>query len=109
MKCLHCGHNTVVKDGRYTDGGYWRRRKCPSCGAETTTLEQVCETIKGTRARQPVVAKPVTPAVIRPKRPRENAKPKPHVYVPQGPVGERRAKARKAIEDRNMEKEYELG
>jgi len=76
MKCA-CGGSTIVKDGRYTDAGYWRRRACTACGAEQTTLEQVCETIKGNRVKQPVVAKPDVMPVIRPKRPRYKPKPKP--------------------------------
>lgn len=62
MKCP-CGHGTVVKDGRYTEHGYWRRRCCLHCGKETTTLEQVCETHKGQHGGARSVARVIAPAV----------------------------------------------
>jgi hypothetical protein len=41
-----CGGKTQTKDTRKIEQGIWRRRKCVTCGAEFTTLEQRCETVR---------------------------------------------------------------
>jgi hypothetical protein len=77
MKC-HCGFPTVVKDGRYIAEGYWRRRECPSCHAVITTIEQVCQTVKGRsghKPKEPVITVPKPPKVTVAKR--RNAEKKP--------------------------------
>lgn len=99
MKCP-CGGSTIVKDGRLIEEGYWRRRRCDKCGVDSTTLEQVCETIKGTRLRQAVIAAPKPPAVKRPKNPHPV---KRAVPVDDTPV----IKARTRMEDARMQRELE--
>jgi hypothetical protein len=79
MKC-ECGTDTKTKDSRRIDQGIWRKRFCPSCGAEFTTLEQRCETLRvpytSKKDKQPVkgqVAAPPVPAVDRPNPPNKRA------------------------------------
>lgn len=68
MKC-HCGGRTDTVDGRYIEQGYWRRRVCRLCGENSTTVEQVCVTEKGTRVKQPKVHVPAVPRVkLAPRR-----------------------------------------
>lgn len=77
MKC-ECGYPTIVKDGRYIPEGYWRRRCCDNCGKIMTTLEQVCETVKGKSGhdpRQPVIKIPQSKKVSVTKARKANAKP----------------------------------
>jgi Predicted transcriptional regulator, consists of a Zn-ribbon and ATP-cone domains len=92
-----CGGSTIVKDGRLIEEGYWRRRRCEKCGAESTTLEQVCETIKGTRVKQPKVVVEKPPKVARPKY--DRARPEKIQKAV------RAVKARNTIEDINMQRE----
>lgn len=113
MKCT-CGLSTSVKDGRYTEHGYWRKRKC-ACGKEYTTLEQFCETEKGSRGGnrkviQPKIIKPPLPPKItvtkaknnqlRPVIPKKKT-PKPAPLPADKPAWSRIAdlKAQKEIDD----------
>lgn len=93
MKC-ECGTNTKTKDSRRIEKGIWRRRFCPSCGAEFTTLEQVCETLKvpyvcknktKDMAQGDVIAPPV-PAVARPNPPNKRATALRKAPAPAAPV-----------------------
>lgn len=79
MKC-ECGTDTKTKDSRRIEQGIWRRRFCPSCGAEFTTLEQRCETLvnpytskAGAREKKGQVIAPPVPAVKRPQPPNQRA------------------------------------
>ena len=79
MKC-ECGTDTKTKDTRKIEQGIWRRRFCPSCGAEFTTLEQRCETLKnpypnkkGAPLAQGVVVAPAATSVKRPQRENQRA------------------------------------
>lgn len=86
MKCP-CGFPTIVKDGRYIPEGYWRRRQCPSCGAVITTVEQVCQTVKGKsghRPKAPVITTPRPPKVTVSKR--RNAEQKPTASKQKAPM-----------------------
>jgi transcriptional regulator NrdR family protein len=97
-----CGGFTIVKDGRLISEGYWRRRHCTTCGAESTTLEQVCETVKGTRLRERKIVKPAPLKVVRPKRPRTVKAPIVTAPVPRETVKSSQSR----MEDMRMEKEY---
>jgi hypothetical protein len=67
MKCP-CGGRTDSVDGRYVEQGYWRRRICQVCKAESTTIEQVCVTEKGTRLRAAKMHVPKVPVVKIPRQ-----------------------------------------
>lgn len=112
MKCPTCGCDTIVKDSRKSADGTWRRRHCLTCVVDITTMEQVCETVKGNRVRQPVdkpavpkgakVKRPVMPR--KPKAPKVVALPKPKVVaVP----GERQETTWERIERLREEHEHE--
>lgn len=124
MKC-ECGSDTKTKDSRKIEQGVWRRRFCPVCGVEFTTLEQRCETLVSpyTRNRDTMTAKakvtaPPVPAVPRPKRDYQAEKvkapwappdpPKPY-HGPRSPdlppVDRRTPTARDRIEDMKAERE----
>jgi hypothetical protein len=99
MKC-ECGTDTKTKDSRRIDAGVWRKRFCPNCGAEFTTLEQRCETErypyppKKDRARaQGSVKAPAAQKVVGP-RAKPALKPKP---LPEAP---KRARAAPKVADR---------
>lgn len=102
MKCT-CGGDLQAKDGRLIPEGYWRRRKCVACGEQYTTLEQFCETVRGTRTKQPVV-KAEKPPVINSVKPRKE-RPQPAVPLRQPLYVPRKEAARNRIADMKWEKE----
>lgn len=104
MKCT-CGNSTNVTDARYIPEGYWRKRKCLGCGAVMTTVEQRCETISGSKGRQPVYTVPKPKAV---KAPSARVARKTHAPAlsKQAPK-ERVVPTRSRIEDLRMELELE--
>jgi hypothetical protein len=121
MKC-ECGTDTKTKDSRRIDAGVWRKRFCPNCGAEFTTLEQKCETErypyppKKDKARaQGVVKAPAVRKVVGPKQrkpapePALKAKPMPAerqvVRAAPKAVDPLEKPARDRIEDLKFERE----
>jgi len=82
VKC-ECGGDTLTKDTRKIEQGIWRRRYCPACKTQFTTLEHRCETVaapytskKGAHEKKGAVIAPAVPKVSTP-RARNPAKPKP--------------------------------
>lgn len=41
MKCPTCGGETIVKDGRFVENNYRRRRECTKCKIRFTTYEMI--------------------------------------------------------------------
>ena len=106
MRCP-CGGETFVKDSRKSAEGTWRRRVCQVCAAPMTTMEVVCQTVKGTRVRPPADIIADRPTVIRKPKQRRAKK----VRLPDEPAPltqfEKNALARKRMEEIRMEKEYD--
>ena len=120
-----CGAASAVKDTRQINDGknVWRRRICIGCGAQFTTVEQLCETIPGKRGALNVrstnagrLVKPVTKVdveaphgkrrqrVLQKKletKQKEELKPKPKPKTKPAPV----VPARNRIEDMKLERE----
>lgn len=101
MKC-DCGSDTRTKDTRKIEQGVWRRRACPSCGAEFTTLEQRCETLKVpyTSKKNAAVKKGQVVAPPVPKVARPNPANKRAVALREAPA----VSARDRIEDMKFER-----
>jgi hypothetical protein len=90
MQCS-CGTTTIVKDSRRIPDGVWRRRHCNACGMTFTTVEQICETLKNTRAKTAgkkatiVVDRPAASPAPRPKRSKRVQSPVSAYSPPIGP------------------------
>lgn len=102
----HCGGATYVTDSRPIENGQWRRRKCALCGEISTTLETLCETLPnpkgGDRRSGTRIAKAEKVSVARPVLTKTNKS-----RAAKTALARAAKSARKRIEDRMMEKEYE--
>ena len=126
MKCT-CGHNTIVKDSRPQDEHQWRMRYCDACGTKFTTIEQRCESVGNMRGKPFAAVKPVAkPKPRSPRKPRgvvsqahpwgSGGDPEVKVITEKVPVLPKEVVsrldsaviARRAIEDRKLDKDKDL-